>query len=314
MVEIDKFKLKKIKEDTEYGEYEIGPLPKGFGHTVANSLRRILLSSIEGAAVVAVKLNGVEHEYSDLEGVQDDVLAILLNMKELAVVSHTEDEVVLKLNVKGKSSGVVEVTANDIEPNADVEIINKDHVITSLSGASSKIDAEIRIKRGIGYEYPDETVRKEIGNLPIDANFNPVIRVEYQIAQARVGQRTDYDLINLNITTNKVKTPAEVLLEAAEIYDMIANRLVNLFGGDADEVANQTKEIAKKEDDGEKIKISEVSMSTRLTNSLMNAGIATLNEIDGKSYEEVENYRGMGNKSFEELNDILTDFGFSLKK
>ncbi|MBN1331293.1 DNA-directed RNA polymerase subunit alpha [Candidatus Dojkabacteria bacterium] len=313
MLEIDKFKLKKIKEDGEHGEYEIGPLPKGFGHTVANSLRRILLSSIEGAAVVGVKLNGVDHEYSSLEGVQDDVLAILLNIKELAIVSHTQDDVVLKLSKKGKKGDVVEITAKDIEPNADVEIVNKDLVITTLSGAASKIDAEIRIKRGIGYAYPDESIRKEIGNLPIDANFNPVVRVEYQIAQARVGQRTDYDLINLNITTNKVKTPAEVLLEAAEIYDMIANKLVNIFGGDSDEVASMSKESTK-EEDGEKIKISEVSMSTRLTNSLMNAGIATLNELDSKDYEEVENYRGMGSKSFEELNEILTDFGFSLKK
>ncbi|MBD3280235.1 DNA-directed RNA polymerase subunit alpha [Candidatus Dojkabacteria bacterium] len=313
MFEIDKFKLKKVQEDNEHGEYEIGPLPKGFGHTVANSLRRILLSSIEGAAVVSVKLNGVDHEYSSLEGVQDDVLAVLLNIKELAVVSHSEDEVTLKLNKKGNKSGSIEVTAEDIEPNADVEIVNKDHLITTLSGASSKIDAEIKVKRGIGYEYPDETVRKEIGNLPVDANFNPVVRVEYKIEQARVGQRTDYDLISLSITTNRVKTPSEVLLEAAEIYDMIANRLVNIFGGDADEVATQTV-VEKEEDDSEKIKISEVSMSTRLTNSLMNAGIATLNELDGRSLEEVENYRGMGNKSFDELNEILTDFGFSLKK
>lgn len=313
MLEIDKFKLKTLKEDAIHGEYEIGPLPKGFGHTVANSLRRILLSSIDGAAVVSVRLNGVEHEYTTLEGVQDDVLAILLRLKELAVVAHSDDLVTLSLSKKGKKGEVTEVRASDINPNADVEIVNKDMLITTLSGAGSKIDAEIRVKKGIGYEFPDENVRKEIGNLPVDANFNPVIRVEYSITPARIGQRTDYDLINLQVTTNQTKTPAEVLLEAAEIYDMIANRLVNLMGGDAESVVVPGTGVEQQKEE-EEIKISEVNMSTRLTNSLLNSGITTLNELDGRSYDEVVNFRGMGKKSLEELEEILTDFGFSLKE
>lgn len=313
MLEIDKFKLKKVKEEAGYGEFEIGPLPRGFGHTIANSLRRILLSAIEGAGVVSVKINGVDHEYTALDGVQDDILTILLKIKELALVVHTEDEVVLKVSKKGQKGEVVEVKASDIESNADVEIINKDLVITTLTSDKSKFDAEITVRRGSGYAFPDESIRKEIGNLPIDADFNPVTRVEVDINQARVGQRTDYDQITLRVHTNNTKTASEALLEAVEIYDMIANRLVNLAGGDAEALEKETQVEEVKEEE-EKILVSEVNMSTRLTNSLLNAGIATLNELDGKNADEVMAYRGMGKKSFEELQEILSDFGFSLKE
>lgn len=312
MLEIDKFKLKKVNESQDFGEFEIGPLPRGFGHTVANSLRRILLSSIQGAGVTAVKINGVDHEYTALDGVQDDVLRILLNLKELALVVHTEDEVTLKLTKKGKKGDTVEVTAEDFEANPDVEIINKDKVITTLTDAKSTVELEVKARKGVGYAYPDESIRKEIGNLPLDADFNPVYRVELDIQPARVGQRTDYDQIVLKIYTNSTKTPTEALLEAAEVYDMIANRLVNIAGGDAAALEEETKVEEKEEE--EKILVSEVNMSTRLTNSLLNAGVATLNELNGKNEEEVKNYRGMGKKSFEELHEILSDFGFSLSE
>jgi len=313
MLELDKFKLKKVKEENGFGEFEIGPLPKGFGHTIANSIRRILLSSIEGAAVTSVKLNGVEHEYTSLDGIQDDILAVLLRLKELALVVHTEDEVVLKLKKQGKKGEVVEVRASDIDANADVEIINKDLLITTLGNEKAKIECEIHVKRGIGYQFADESVRKEIGNLPIDSYYNPVMRVEVNISQARVGQRTDYDLITLEITTNKTKTPSEALLEAFEIYDIIANRLVNLAGGDAEALESETAPVEEKKEE-EKILISEVNISTRLTNSLLNSGITTLNELDNKAVDEVLGFRGMGRKSFEELKEILSDFGFSLKE
>lgn len=312
MLDIDKFSLKKIVEEKDYGEFEIGPLPRGYGHTIANSLRRILLSSIEGAAVASVKINGVEHEYTTLDGVKDDVLEILLRLQNLAVILHTDDEVVLKLNKKGEKGKVIEVTAGDIEPHPDVDIVDPKFQIVKLTKPSAKIDAEIKVKRGYGYSFPDETVRREIGNIPVGSDYNPVTRVEVIIAQARVGQRTDYDKIILKITTNKTKSPVEVLLESVEIYDMIANRLVNIAGGDAEVLEKQATQV---QDDPteEKILVSEVNMSTRLTNSLLNSGIATLNEIDGRSRDDVLNFRGMGKKSFEELIDILNDFGFSLK-
>jgi len=313
MLEIDKFKLKKLVEENGYGEFEIGPLPKGYGHTIANSIRRILLSSIQGAAIISVRINGVEHEYTTLEGVQDDVLEVLLRLQNLAIIVHTEDEVVLKLNKKGKKSGAVEVKASDIEPNPDVEIVDGDFLITKLTKPSAKIDAEIKVKRGYGFSFPDEEMRKEIGNLPLGSDFNPVTRVEVYINPARVGQRTDYEKIILKVTTNRTKTPSEVLLEAVEVYDMIANRLVNLAGGDAEALESQVVE-EKEENPEEKILVSEVNMSTRLTNSLLNSGIATLNELDGKNKEEVMNFRGMGRKSFEELIEILADFGLTLSE
>lgn len=312
MLELDNFQLKKIKDEKNYSEFEISPLPRGYGHTIANSLRRILLSSIQGASVVAVKLNGVEHEYTALDGVQDDVLEILLRLQNLSLIVHTEDEVVLKLNKKGNKTGVVEVTSGDIEPNPNVDIIDKNFLITKLTKPNAKVDAEIKVKRGIGYAYPNEGVRKEIGNLPVGADFNPVTRVEVEITQARVGQRTDFDKIVLKVTTNGTKTPSEALLEAVEIYDTIANRLVSIAGGDPKALEKETAE-KKEEQAEERVLVSEVNMSTRLTNSLLNSGIATLNELNGKTTEEVMNFRGMGKKSYEELVEILADFGFSLK-
>lgn len=313
MIEVDKFELKKVKETEDYGEFIIGPLPKGFGHTIGNSLRRILLSSIDGSAVTSVRLNGVRHEYAALEGIQDDVLAILMKLKSLATIVHTDEDVLLEIHAKGKKSGVVEIKASDIEPNADVEVINKDLLITTLTSEKAKFDAEITIRKGVGIAAADESIRREIGNLPLSASFNPVQRMEVEIQQARVGQKTDYDQVLLKIYTNKTKKPSEALLESFEIYDIIANRLVNLGGGDAEALEKEV-EVEEAEEEEEKILVSEVNMSTRLTNSLLNAGIATLNELDGRSLEEVMNFRGMGKKSFEELKEILADFGLSLKE
>lgn len=313
MIEVDKFELKKVKETADYGEFMIGPLPRGFGHTIANSIRRILLSAIEGAAVTSVRLNGAKHEYAALEGVQDDILEILMRLKNLAVVVHTEENAVLKLQIKGKKGKNVEVTAGDIEPNADVEVINKDLVITTLTSDKTKIDAEITVSKGVGFAMADESIRREIGNLPISSDFNPVQRVEAEIQQARVGQKTDYDQILLKIYTNKSKKPSEALLESFEIYDIIANRLVNLGGGDAEALEKETV-VEEPQEEEEKILVSEVNMSTRLTNSLLNSGIATLNELDNRPSDEVMNFRGMGRKSFEELKEILADFGLTLQE
>ncbi len=317
MLDIDKFTLKKISEAKNQAQIEISPLPRGFGQTVGNSLRRILLSSIEGAAIVSATINGVEHEYSTLDGVQDDVLEILMRLEQLALVSHTDDEVTLRLTKKGEKKGSIDVLASDFEPNPDVEIINKDLVITTLNDDKTIFDLEVKVKRGVGYAFPDEGRRREIGNIPLSANFNPVLRVEFKVEQARVGKRVDLDKILMTIITNGAKSPMDALLEAVEIYDRIANRLVFIAGGDPEELEEQQMQEAEKEEEQEeeeeKILISEINMSTRLINALMNAGIATLNELTEKTADDVINFKGMGKKSFEELKEILADFGLTFK-
>lgn len=310
MIKLDQFKVKLVEENDTIGKFEIGPLPRGYGHTLANSLRRILLSSIPGAAVTAVKIGGVKHEYSTLEGLQEDVITLLLKLKELSLIVHSTEPQVMKLSVKGKKSGTTVVKASDLELPSDVEIINNDLELATLTKAVT-LDLEITVEQGTGYARADENKRKEIGIIPIDSVFGPVKRVRVDIVQARVGQYTDLDQINLEILTNGTVKPSDSLLKAAEIYDEMANRLLDMLGGDS----KLAEEMIKKEHEQfvevEKILISDLNLSTRLTNALLNAGITDLNDLKTRSRDEVTNFRGMGKKSITELDDILKEHNIS---
>ncbi|MFQ5492827.1 MAG: DNA-directed RNA polymerase subunit alpha [Candidatus Dojkabacteria bacterium] len=306
MIKLDQFKVKIIEENDTSGVFEIGPLPKGFGHTLANSLRRILLSSIEGAAITAVKIDGIKHEYSTLEGLQEDIITLLLKLKELAVKMHTDEPQVLKLSVKGKKGDLLTVKAGDFEVPSEVEVVSKDLEVATLT-KNTNLNIELTLEKGIGYSYADESKRKEIGIIPIDSVFSPVKRVRVEIGQARVGQYTNLDQITLEVITNGTVAPSETLLKAAEIYDELANRLVDILGGDsklAEEMLQQEQQVEEEE---EKILISELNLSTRLTNALLNAGITDLKDLRERAREEVGNFRGMGQKSLTELEEIMQE-------
>ncbi|MEI7578725.1 MAG: DNA-directed RNA polymerase subunit alpha [bacterium] len=306
MISLDKFKVKRIKESDDHGVFEIGPLPRGYGYTIGNSVRRILLSAIPGAAVTAVEIEGVKHEYSSMDGVQDDIIAILLKLKELAVRLYSEDPQKVKLHVKGKKGEILVVKAGDFELPSDVEIVNPELEITTLT---KDIDFKmtLTIEQGIGYAYSDENRRKEIGVLPLDSIFSPVKRVQVEIVNTRFGQDTDLDQINIEVFTNTTVTPTEAMLKSAEIYDQIANKLVDLFGGDSS--LNEIPLEEKKEEivEEEKILVSQLNLSTRLTNSLLNSGISDLKELKNHTREECTSFRGMGKKSMTELEDIMLE-------
>ncbi|BCX13493.1 MAG: DNA-directed RNA polymerase subunit alpha [Candidatus Dojkabacteria bacterium] len=318
MIDLKQFTINRTSETNDRGQFEIGPLPQGYGHTLGNILRRVLLTSIPGTAITAVKVNGVLHEYSTVDGVSDDVLALLLSVKNIVLVSKTHDTVVLKLKAKGSKDGVVEVKAGDIEKNSDVEIINPDYVITKLTGPDATLELELVVNRGVGYHLPDGEVRKEIGMLPLDANFSPVLNVSYEVVQTRVGQETELDQLNLNIVTNGAVTPIEALHVASDILNEMTSHLVEAASAllKGNEVSLVVGKASTNKQDKEKnstpLKVTDLDLSTRLVNALVRSGFDDLRKLEGMTEEEVANIRGMGEKSFRELIEVLKKHNINL--
>jgi len=306
MISLDKFKVKRTEESDTYGVFAIGPLPKGYGYTVGNSVRRILLSSVPGAAVTAVKIEGIKHEYATLNGVQDDIITVLLKLKELAVRVYSEEPQIIKLHIKGKKGEVLTVKASDFELTSDVEIINTELEITELT-KNVDLNMEVTVEQGVGYAYPDEKKRKEIGVIPLDSVFSPVKRVQIDVVNTRLGQDTDLDQINIAVYTTGTVTPTEAMLKASEIYDQIANKLVDLLGGDSELNEIPVEEVEEEIVEEEKILVSQLNLSTRLTNSLLNAGISDLKDLRERAREEVGSFRGMGKKSMTELEKVMIE-------
>jgi len=311
MVAIDDYKVNIKSDDGTVGSFVIGPLPSGYGITLSNSLRRILLSSIPGAAVTAVKIAGVKHEYSTLEGLQEDIIALVLKLKELAIKMYTEEPRTLKLKINGKKGKVLVIKAAEFEVPSDVEIVNQDLEIATLT-KDVKLEIDMTVEAGSGYTYANESKRQEIGVIPVDSIFSPVKRVKVEVVKARVGQITNLDQINLEVYTNGAISPTEALLNAAEMYDRLSNRLVELLGGDPESLkAEKALEVKEEEVKEDKILISDLNLSTRLTNSLLNSGITDLRDLVKKNKEEVSNFRGMGKKSMTELEEIMENHGLS---
>lgn len=321
MISLNQFNIKRASETKTVGDFEIAPLPKGYAHTFGTFLRRVLLSSIPGSAITSVKIDGVQHEYSTISGLKDDILTVILSLKNVVLVNKTEEVQILKISVKGKKGEVVQVKASDIEKNQNVEIINPDYVITELTSEKAKFAAEITVERGVGYRLPDETLRKEMGVLPIDASFSPVKLVNYSVSLARVGKETELDQLNLHIETNGAVTPIEALNVATDLLNQVTTHAFELTkallkGGEVTvELANQKKfEETKSALLGEKrsiqsMRVSDANLSTRLTNCLLRAGVNDLSEFEGMTEEELAGIKGMGSKSLEELLAVLKKLG-----
>lgn len=321
MFPINQFNITKVSETDTEGVFQIGPLPKGYGSTLGNTYRRLLMSSIPGAAVTAVKIKGVQHEYTALAGLQDDILAIVLTLKDLVVLSHTEDPVTLSLKVKGDKKGPKQVLASDISRDSMVEIVNPDHVITTLADEKAEIDAEITVSKGLGYAMPDESVRREIGMIPIDAIYTPVRLVSVDVTNTRVGQQTDLDQLTLKVVTNGTVAPSAALYQAAEILVELSKHLQQsakdlMSAKAAKQVSESSLPIDKTEAVAAPVKggvsLHDLQLSTRLLNALTNNGYDNLNQLDGLTEEEVKGLKGMGDKSFVELMDILKENNIKL--
>lgn len=313
MLDIGKFKILTSEESDFFTKFEIGPFPKGFGHTIGNAIRRILLSSISGSAITSVRVKGAEHEYSTLDGMQEDVLTFVLNLKNISINSHSEEPVVLKMTISGKKGETVEIKAGDFEDNSDVEIKNPELVLGNITKGTTDLVIEVTVENGLGYALPDQDKRKEVGTIPVDALFSPVKHVKIDVVETRVGQQTDLDQINMEVNTNGASSPKEAFLEAVEIFDLIANRLVDLGGGDSLTNKMEVEEEEEEIIEVKKLPIFELNLSTRLRNSLLNSSINDLTELEGRSKNEILSFKGMGKKSYDELISLLSTNEINLK-
>ena len=291
-----------------YGKFIVEPLERGFGVTLGNALRRVLLSSISGAAVTSVKIENVLHEFSTIPGVVEDVTQVILNLKELSLKLHSEKPKLLRMDVRGKK----DVVAGDLQPDAEVEILNPDLHIATLDGKNAHLTMELVVERGKGY-VPAERHRKSehvIGVIPIDSVFSPIQKVNYVVDDTRVGQAADYDRLILEVWTDGSIRPEEALQESARL--LIDGFRLFVGTAVAPEVAvgpqvDETNKLAT-------MPIEELDLSVRPYNCLKRAGINTLGDLLQRTEEEVVNVKNFGRKSLDEVKEKLAALGLELRR
>ena len=291
-----------------HARFHVEPLERGFGITIGNSLRRVLLSSLQGAAITAVRIKGVLHEFSTLPGVREDVTDIILNIKEILVKLHSDGPEILRL----KTNKARVVKASDIQPNPNVEILNPNHPIATLS-EDGEFEIEMVVKRGRGY-VPAERNREEgesIGTIPIDAIFSPIRKVNYVVTHARVGQITDYDRLTLEVWTNGSVTPADAVGYAAKIIKDQIGVFINFEEGEAVARPLEKEEKSKLNENLFK-SVDELELSVRSANCLKNADIRYIGDLVQKTEAEMLKTKNFGRKSLNEIKEILTEMGLSL--
>lgn len=312
MLEIEKPKIECVERssDNTYGKFVVEPLERGYGITLGNSLRRILLSSLPGAAVTSVKIEGVLHEFSTVQGVLEDVTDIILNLKGLYVKMHTDEEKILRVEAEGEQV----VTAGNIIADSDVEILNPDLHIATLA-SNGRLFMEITVEKSRGYVSAEKNKKADhiIGVIPVDSSFTPVNRVNYIVEDTRVGQVTDYDKLTLEVWTNGSIGPDE----ATSLSAKILSEHLRLFMGLTDSINDVEIMFEKEEEEKDKIlemTIEELDLSVRSYNCLKRAGINTVQELINKNEEDMIKVRNLGRKSLEEVIQKLAEMGMSLKE
>jgi DNA-directed RNA polymerase subunit alpha len=301
-----------ISEDKRYGRFVIKPLERGYGITLGNSLRRIMLASLPGAAVSQVKIDGVVHEFSSIPGVKEDVTEIIMNLKSLAIKNNSDSDEEKKAVIDFVGEGVVR--ASDIQVDQDVEIMNPDQVIATLNGGKeSKLYMELTIKKGRGYISADKNKSDDlpIGTIAVDSIFTPVERVNVTVENTRVGQSTDYDKLTLDVYTDATVAPDEAVSLAAKVLSEHLKIFINL----SENAKNAEVMIEKEDDEKEKVlemSIDELELSVRSYNCLKRAGINTVEELTNKTSEDMMKVRNLGRKSLDEVLAKLKELGLQL--
>ena len=306
------YKITEYVENKNYGKFELEPLERGFGTTLGNALRRVMLSSMPGSAIVAVKIDGVMHEFQTLEGIIEDVTTIVLNLKNVVVKNNTDEDQILKLY--SDKEGVV--TAGDIETSGEVEIINKDQEIATIA-KGGKLDMELIVANGRGYVPSNENKKyienQKIGFIPIDALYSPIERVSYFVDNARVGQDASYDKLIMEVFTNGSLRPEEAMALSAKIMIEHLNIVTDLS-----EIADVTGIMNAKQEDSKLKKletsIDDLDFSVRAYNCLKRAGVNTLGDLTAKSDVEMMKIRNLGKKSLKEVIDKIKDMGLRFRE
>ena len=313
MIEFEKpnYKINDYVESNFYGKFELEPLERGFGTTLGNALRRVMLSSLPGSAISSVKIEGALHEFQTLEGVVEDVTTIILNLKKVVIKNHSNDSKIVRLNITKEGP----VTAGDIERDADIEIINPDLVIANVA-KGGKLVAEMTVSNGRGYVKSEENKKlldiKKVGVIPIDSIFSPIERISYDVESARVGQDESYDKLIMNVWTNGSIKPEEAIALAARILIEHFNILTNLSN-----IADMTGMMIEKTEDP-KVKalettIEDLDFSVRAYNCLKRAGIHTLQDLVNRSENDMMKIRNLGKKSLKEVLDKVKELGLLLR-
>lgn len=307
-----------VLEEGTKGVYEIDSLAPGYGHTIGNSLRRVLLSSLPGAAITRVKIQGVSHEFSTIPNVKEDVVTILLNLKQVRFLMHTDLPQVITLSLKG----IKKITAGDFEAPTQLEIINKDSLIASLTSKDVKLEIEATVEKGLGY-VPREVLEKEkveVGSLTLDAIFTPLRKVNYEVENMRVGDRTDYNRLRLSIETDGSISPREALSKS---IDILMRQLAALAGFEGEGIVEEAKEAEKEtvpeapeigDEDPLKIRTEDLGLSSRTANALASAGIRTVGGLVKKTKEDLMELQGIGEKAAVEIQEALANLGLSLRE
>ena len=300
-----------ISDDKKYGRFVVEPLERGYGITLGNSLRRIMLSSLPGAAVSQVKIEGVLHEFSSIEGVKEDVTEIIMNIKSLAIRNNSDTNEPKTAYIEYEGEGVVK--ASDIQADQDIEILNPDLTIATLCGKSAKLYMELTITKGRGYVSADKNKSEDlpIGVIAVDSIYTPVERVNITVENTRVGQITDFDRLTLDVYTNGTLVPDEAVSLAAKVLSEHLSLFIDL----SENAKTAEVMVEKEEDEKEKVlemSIDELELSVRSYNCLKRAGINTVEELTNKTSEDMMKVRNLGRKSLEEVLAKLKELGLQL--
>lgn len=304
------FSLKVEDKKNNYGRFAIEPLTKGFGHTMGNALRRVLLSSLKGASITQVKIDGITHKFSTLEGLSQDTIDLILNLKAIRVAYDKEEPVTATLSAKGPG----EVKAGDINVPATVKIANPDFVIAKLA-KGAKLNIELTIESGFGYSPADERPSSTIGVIPLDAMFTPVERISYRVESTRVGRRTDYDRIIFEVFTDGTQDAEEIVKEGSRILVGYFKQVYSPVA--AEEVAEANGAVVSAQANGGnskvEVSIEELNLPTRITNALKVGGYKTIGDLMEADEKELTQVKNLGDKSIDEVNKALKKLGYALK-
>lgn len=299
-------KVKEDKSEKEFGRFVIEPLEPGYGHTLGNALRRVLLSSIPGAAVTSVRISGVKHKFSTVPGLKENIVDFLLNIKGLNLtLLNSKDSSTIKLSVKGAKK----ITAADLELSEDVEVSNKDHYLGYLGDKKAKLDVELTVERGLGYSLAEERKTSTLGTIPTDAIFTPVKRVNYEVTATRVGRQTNLDKLTLDVWTDGAISPRDALNEAGRILSSYFTQVYDPKATVATDVSAPVSSIA---DNVLKLTVDELDLPTRIYNSLRNGGIETFADLLSTPRRDLTSMRNMGSKSISIIEDKLKNKGIEL--
>lgn len=299
------FKIKTEKESDNFAKIAIEPLEEGFGHTMGNSLRRVLLTSLSGSAVTSIKIDGVSHQFSTIEGVLEDVIEIILNVKKITLRVNSEAPIKLTLKASGKKV----IKASDFEIEGDGEVISKDQHIATLTDSKSKLNMEMIAQRGKGYSMAEERKRPEIGAITTDALFSPVVSVNYTVEPTRVGRSTNFDKLNLDITTNGVVTPMEALLEASKI---LSETFRKVYEPDEEEEVESGLSVISEE--LLKLTIEELDLPVRITNALKAIELNTIEDLINIPRPQLLKAKNLGTKSLSLISEKLSERGLTLRE